>query len=209
MSCALSWSFILIICLGVEGIAIESGDSPTWRRRARGRYRNRRVADGRRNHRGASACAGAAARCGFGSAAAGSARRAASGHHASSAADEPHRCFPARDSNIAASLRCNLSGWLGFHGETSQWCLASPIFLHKACSRRFSGNQEDAVIYKGVEYTVVPTAEPDIWEWRFEVGDKVKTGRTQTRLVALAARRVQSKIDAELRAKSALVDKKS
>ena len=65
------------------------------------------------------------------------------------------------------------------------------------------------MIYKGVEYTVVPTAEPDIWEWRFEVGDKVRTGRTQTRLVALAARRVQSKIDAELRAKSALLNKKS
>jgi hypothetical protein len=56
------------------------------------------------------------------------------------------------------------------------------------------------VIYKGVEYTVVATAEPDIWEWRFELDDKVKTGRTQTRLVALAARRVQSKIDAALRA---------
>jgi len=55
------------------------------------------------------------------------------------------------------------------------------------------------VIYKGVEYTVVATAEPDIWEWRFEIGDKKKTGRTQTRLVALAARRVQSKIDAALR----------
>jgi hypothetical protein len=56
------------------------------------------------------------------------------------------------------------------------------------------------VIYKGVEYTVMPTAEPDIWEWRFQIGDKVKTGRTQTRLAALAARRVQSKIDAVLRA---------
>jgi hypothetical protein len=56
------------------------------------------------------------------------------------------------------------------------------------------------VIYKGVEYTVVATAEPDIWEWRFQIGEIVKTGRTQTRLAALAARRVQSKIDAALRA---------
>jgi hypothetical protein len=56
------------------------------------------------------------------------------------------------------------------------------------------------VIYKGVEYTVVETAEPDIWEWRFQIGDKVKTGKTQTRLAALAARRVQAKIDAALRA---------
>ena len=56
------------------------------------------------------------------------------------------------------------------------------------------------VIYKGVEYNVVATAEPDVWEWRFKIGDKIKTGKTQTRLMALAARRVQSKIDAALRA---------
>jgi hypothetical protein len=56
------------------------------------------------------------------------------------------------------------------------------------------------VIYKGVEYTVMPTAEPDIWEWRFQIGDKMKTGKTQTRLPALAVRRVKSKIDAALRA---------
>jgi hypothetical protein len=55
------------------------------------------------------------------------------------------------------------------------------------------------VIYKGVEYSVVATAEPDVWEWRFQIGNVVKTGRTQTRLAALAARRVQSKIDAALR----------
>lgn len=53
--------------------------------------------------------------------------------------------------------------------------------------------------YKGVEYTVMATAEPDIWEWRFQIGDMVKTGKTQTRLAALAARRVQSKIDSALR----------
>jgi hypothetical protein len=56
------------------------------------------------------------------------------------------------------------------------------------------------VIYKDVEYTVKATSEPDIWEWRFQIGNEIKTGRTQTRLAALAARRVQSKIDAALRA---------
>ena len=56
------------------------------------------------------------------------------------------------------------------------------------------------MIYKGVEYTVMPTAEPDIWEWRFQIGDMVKTGRTQTRLAPLAMRRVRAKIDAALRA---------
>ncbi|MGC2774727.1 MAG: hypothetical protein WA418_03720 [Bradyrhizobium sp.] len=56
------------------------------------------------------------------------------------------------------------------------------------------------MIHRGVQYTVAATAEPDIWEWRYEFGDRVKTGRTQTRLAALAARRVKSKIDAALRA---------
>jgi hypothetical protein len=67
----------------------------------------------------------------------------------------------------------------------------------KRCPSLFG--KEHAVIYKGIEYTVVATAEPDIWEWRFQIGDIIKTGRTQTRLAALAARRVQSKIDAALR----------
>ncbi|WP_315739099.1 MULTISPECIES: hypothetical protein [unclassified Bradyrhizobium] len=56
------------------------------------------------------------------------------------------------------------------------------------------------MIHRGVQYTVVATAEPDMWEWRYEFGDQIKTGRTQTRLAALAARRVKSKIDAALRA---------
>jgi hypothetical protein len=60
------------------------------------------------------------------------------------------------------------------------------------------------VIYKGVEYAVLATAEPDIWEWRYRIGDKVKTGKTHTRLEALAARRVKSKIDAALREASRL-----
>jgi hypothetical protein len=56
-----------------------------------------------------------------------------------------------------------------------------------------------AVIYRGVQYTVTATAEPDIWQWRFRIGDAVKTGRIQTRLAALAARRARSKIDAVLK----------
>jgi hypothetical protein len=65
-------------------------------------------------------------------------------------------------------------------------------------------NGRACVIYKGVEYAVVATAEPDIWEWRYRLGDKVKTGKTHTRLEALAARRVKSKIDAALRAATRL-----
>ena len=57
------------------------------------------------------------------------------------------------------------------------------------------------MLYKGVPFSVVATAEPDIWEWRSELDHTVKTGRTQTRLPALAARRVRWKIDAALRAR--------
>ena len=57
------------------------------------------------------------------------------------------------------------------------------------------------MLYKGVPFSVVATAEPDIWEWRYELDHTVKTGRTQTRLPALAARRVRWKIDAALRAR--------
>jgi len=57
------------------------------------------------------------------------------------------------------------------------------------------------LLYKGVQFSVVATAEPDIWEWRYELDQAVKTGRTQTRLPALAARRVRWKIDAALRAR--------
>jgi hypothetical protein len=56
-----------------------------------------------------------------------------------------------------------------------------------------------SVIYKSIQYTIAATAEPDIWRWWFKVGDTVRTGRTQTRLAELAARRVQSKIDTALR----------
>jgi hypothetical protein len=55
------------------------------------------------------------------------------------------------------------------------------------------------VVHKGIQYTISATDEPDIWRWRFQIGDAVRSGRTETRLAELAARRVQSKIDAALR----------
>jgi hypothetical protein len=56
------------------------------------------------------------------------------------------------------------------------------------------------VIYKGIEYSVTATSEPDIWQWRFQIGGMTTTGKTRTRLVHMAARRVHSRIDAALRA---------
>jgi hypothetical protein len=53
--------------------------------------------------------------------------------------------------------------------------------------------------HKGVEYTVAMTATPGIWKWQFQVGDAVKTGKTETRINLLAIRRVQLRIDRELK----------
>ena len=58
------------------------------------------------------------------------------------------------------------------------------------------------VIYRGVEYSVTATGEPDIWQWRFQVGERTTIGRTRTRLIHMATRRVHMRIDATLRALS-------
>jgi hypothetical protein len=55
------------------------------------------------------------------------------------------------------------------------------------------------MMHKGVEYMVAPTATPGIWKWQFRIGDQVKTGRTETRINLLAMRRVELRIDRELR----------
>jgi hypothetical protein len=55
------------------------------------------------------------------------------------------------------------------------------------------------VLHKGVEYTAVPTEEPDLWTWRFQIGDIVKTGKVNAKLKELAIRRVQLRIDRALK----------
>jgi hypothetical protein len=54
--------------------------------------------------------------------------------------------------------------------------------------------------HRGVEFTVAKTATPGIWQWQFRIGDTVKTGKTETRIDLLAIRRVQLRIDRELKA---------
>jgi hypothetical protein len=54
------------------------------------------------------------------------------------------------------------------------------------------------MIHRDVEYTVTAAA-PGIWTWQFRIGDKVVTGKTETKLQQLAARRVQLRIDRELK----------
>jgi hypothetical protein len=53
--------------------------------------------------------------------------------------------------------------------------------------------------HKGVEYSVAMSATPGIWKWQFRIGEAVKTGRTETRINLLAIRRVQLRIDRELK----------
>ena len=53
--------------------------------------------------------------------------------------------------------------------------------------------------HKGVEYTIAMTAVPGVWKWQFRIGDTVKSGRTETRIDLLAIRRVQLRIDCELK----------
>ena len=53
--------------------------------------------------------------------------------------------------------------------------------------------------HRGIEYTVTMTAVPGVWKWQFRIGDQVKTGKTETRIDLLAIRRVQLRIDRELK----------
>ena len=52
--------------------------------------------------------------------------------------------------------------------------------------------------YKGIAYTVIPTATLGIWQWQFQIGDEIKTGKTETRLELLAMRRAELRINREL-----------
>lgn len=53
--------------------------------------------------------------------------------------------------------------------------------------------------HKGVEYTLTRSETPDIWKWQFRIGGLLRSGRTEARLLLLAMRRVQLKIDRELK----------
>jgi len=52
--------------------------------------------------------------------------------------------------------------------------------------------------YKGVEYILTPVA-PGVWKWHFQIGDRVFSGKTEAKLNLLAIRRIQLRIDRELK----------
>lgn len=54
------------------------------------------------------------------------------------------------------------------------------------------------MLHRGIEFTVVATGVPGIWRWRFWIGGKPRTGRTETKLELMAIRRVKLRIDREL-----------
>ena len=54
------------------------------------------------------------------------------------------------------------------------------------------------MIHKGVEFTVTAVAA-GIWKWQFRIGDRVVAGKTEAKLHLLAIRRVQLRIDRELK----------
>ena len=58
---------------------------------------------------------------------------------------------------------------------------------------------EVAMNHRGIEFTVAKTAVPGVWQWQFRIGEQVKTGKTETKIDLLAIRRVQLRIDRELK----------
>ena len=54
---------------------------------------------------------------------------------------------------------------------------------------------------KGVELSLMQI-EPGLWKWQFEIGGVITTGRTRTSLMGLAARKVQLRIDRELKSRA-------
>jgi hypothetical protein len=62
------------------------------------------------------------------------------------------------------------------------------------------------VIYRGVEYSITATCEPDVWQWRFQIGNTTTIGKARTRMLNMATRRVHMRIDAALRGLSPAED---
>jgi hypothetical protein len=52
--------------------------------------------------------------------------------------------------------------------------------------------------YKGVEFNIT-AGTPGVWKWQFRIGERIVAGKTEARLYLLAVRRVQLRIDRELK----------
>jgi hypothetical protein len=56
-----------------------------------------------------------------------------------------------------------------------------------------------AGIHRGIHYAIEPNAAPGYWRYGYTIGDRVRSGRVQGRLPLLAIRRVQMRIDRDMR----------
>ena len=70
-------------------------------------------------------------------------------------------------------------------------------------SRYCEGMREISMNHKGVEYTLIRSETPGFWNWHFRIGDLVRSGKTEASLALLAVRRVELRIDRELKPRRA------
>ena len=56
-----------------------------------------------------------------------------------------------------------------------------------------------AGIHRGIRFSLTPNATPGYWRYTYAVGDRARSGRVQGRLPLLAIRRVQMRIDRDMR----------
>jgi hypothetical protein len=59
--------------------------------------------------------------------------------------------------------------------------------------------REISMNHKSVEYTLTRSETPGFWKWQFRIGDLVRSGKTEASLALLAMRRVELRIDRELK----------
>jgi hypothetical protein len=76
------------------------------------------------------------------------------------------------------------------------WNVVVPIPLSRGSARGF---REVSMNHKGVEYTLKRSEPPGFWQWQFQIGELVRSGKIEARLALLAMRRVELRIDRELK----------
>ncbi|GMP02806.1 hypothetical protein [Bradyrhizobium sp. TM239] len=57
-------------------------------------------------------------------------------------------------------------------------------------------------MHRGIHYSLRPNAAPGYWQYAYAIGGRVRSGRVQARLWLLAVRRVQMRIDRDMRSGS-------
>jgi hypothetical protein len=95
-----------------------------------------------------------------------------------------------------------LCSWSENHGlrpAICRFCLCSEYYDDHHVNNDQGESWEVAMNHRGIEFTVAKTAIPGIWQWQFRIGEQVKTGKTETKIDLLAIRRVQLRIDRELK----------